>query len=111
VASLLVVVEVFTLDAAVLAALETATTNDPLYQKARAARDTAVAARALVDAADSSSSATASTTAAAAAPTATAAVQGGDRSGDDVLLREAAPVTESIYAGMYPAAFTDVLNW
>jgi hypothetical protein len=111
VASLLVVVEVFTLDAAVLAALEAARADDPLYQKARAARATAIAARALADAADSSSSATASTTAATAAPTATASVQGDDRSGDGVLLREAAPVTESIYAGMDPAAFTDVLNW
>jgi hypothetical protein len=42
-------IEVFTLDAAVLAALEAASANDPLYQKARAARAIAIAARALAN--------------------------------------------------------------
>jgi hypothetical protein len=63
-------IEVFTLDAAVLAALEAASANDPLYQKALAARAIAAAAKAPADTADSSSTTAATPAAAAAAATA-----------------------------------------
>jgi hypothetical protein len=115
-------IEVFTRDATVLAALVTASANDPLYQKARAVRAIAIAARAAADATDSGS--TTAATAAAAATAATAAVKRAvvsaelqpegaaerdDHSSDRTLQQQQVPVIESIYASMAPSDFNEVL--
>jgi hypothetical protein len=85
-------IEVYTLDTAVLAALEAATANDPLYQKAHAARAIAAAA-------------------AATAATLTAAGAAVHRPDAGVLPQEVALGSESIYGSMDPAVFREVLNW
>jgi hypothetical protein len=78
-------VEVFTADAVVLAALEAASANDPLYQKARAACATAALAVNSV--------------------TNTSTACGGSSS------QQVVPFSESIYASMARSDFERVLNW
>jgi hypothetical protein len=79
-------IEVFTADAAILAALQAAGPNDLLYQKARAACATAALA--------------------AGSVTNTTAAGGGSSTQQQVV-----PVCESIYARTHPSDFEPVLNW